>query len=69
MHCAQQKAVQAHIIAPIAAPTSDRILEKEQPSEIHQAKSGAAQLGRRALTAFHKNPSQALTPGTRGPAM
>jgi hypothetical protein len=59
---AQQKLVQAYITAPIAAPTSDRIFEKEQPLEVHQPKPGATQLGRRTLTAFHKTPAKLSPP-------
>jgi hypothetical protein len=47
----QQKPVQGYIMAPIAAPASDWIVEKEQPLEIHQAKSGETHLGRKTLAA------------------
>ena len=37
-----KKLLQAHVIAPTAVLTSDRILKKKQPHEIHQPKSGTA---------------------------
>jgi hypothetical protein len=50
----QQKPMQALVIAPIAARTSDRVLEKEQLFEIHQTKSGPAYPERRTLATFHR---------------
>jgi hypothetical protein len=53
--CLPQDPLQAHVIAPTAAPAANWILKKQEVFDVLQAKPGWTQSGRGALNTFQRN--------------
>ena len=51
----QKKPLQAHVVAPMAAPAANWILKKQEVFDVLQAKPGWTQPGRGTLNTFQRN--------------